>query len=72
MHDKRIQKKIMFGMVTEGKRSVGKPRKSLANCLEEDCAVVNVMYSQWVTAAAEDKRAEWRLKISCLTSNRKK
>jgi hypothetical protein len=70
MDVERIPKKIMFGMVTKGRRIVGRPRKSWVKCLEEDCAMVNVMHCQWVTAAAEDKRADWGLKISSLTSER--
>ncbi len=66
MDDTRLPKKILFGTVTGGKKSAGKPKKNWVDCLEEDCARANISYGSWTEKAKN--RTTWQKSISSLTS----
>jgi hypothetical protein len=66
MDDTRLQKKILFGTVTRGKKSAGKPKKNWVDHFEEDCARTNIPYGSWTEKAKN--RTHWQKSISSLTS----
>ncbi len=70
MTDDRLPKKVLFGQVTGGNAKRGRPKANWTDSLDDDCKYVNILVGKWAKEA--ECRAEWRNKISSLTSVKKK
>jgi hypothetical protein len=66
MDDNRLPKKVLFGEIKGGSKGRGRQKKNWMNCVEEDCAKANVVFSKWTGDAKE--RVKWQKTISYLTS----
>ena len=62
MDDSRLPKRLLYGELTAGQRSLGRPKKRYKDSLEESLKRCDIPYSTW-EASANDRPA-WRSLVS--------